>query len=138
MSANAKTRPQLTPTAIPKLRPSRIEEAIASSGVPGHEQHRPLGVQHDLVAHTAKQQLGHLSAASPPNDYQPGLLLVCEVQDHRGRPPVLKDRAEPNARSLEWAAPLGHKALLDLDAHLLVEEHGHCVGSGKVARHIER
>src|SRR5260370_16506735 len=125
MSANAKTRPQLTPTAIPKLRPSRIEEAIASSGVPGHEQHRPLGVQHDLVAHTAKQQLGHLSAASPPNDYQPGLLLVCEVQDHRGRPPVLKDRADPNAPRLEWAAPLGHNILPHLHSPLPVHTHTH-------------
>src|ERR1700694_826994 len=75
-SANTKTRLQLTPTSIPKTRRSRIEEAISSSGVPGHEQHRSLGVEHDLVAHAAEPQLRHFSPSPPADHYEPRLLLL--------------------------------------------------------------
>src|ERR1700687_5785742 len=59
-AAKPKTRLHCTPPSPPKIRPSRIEEAISSSGVPGHEQHRSLGVEHDLVAQAAEPPLRHL------------------------------------------------------------------------------
>src|SRR6202158_4858773 len=76
--ADTKRRPHLTPPSIPKIRPSRIEEAISSSGVPGHEQHRSLGVEHDLVAHAAEQALRHFSPSPPAGHSEPRLLFVAE------------------------------------------------------------